>query len=407
MAELKPDKAKLIWQLSFEGAWPTSVAFLDGGSKVAAGNRDGQILLWDLTKQPAADDSKAEKSAATKKDETAPNLPPIRQLLGHTNGISHLVSTDDGKWLISASLDRSIRIWDVNAAPSGSTEIVLDRGTREREAKQLPTDKREAFLNAPGVKIETQTATQTLEGHRDWINSLGISRDGKRLISGDVTSLVIVWDLAARKEISRWTGHPWNWAFAAALSPDGQTALVSEYRYKRDDFDIPPAALKLWNVADGSEKLDILKTQFPKLDPKSATYGSASVWRKFVANGLIATDFSPDGKLLAAGQGGETGTGKVHIFEAATGKLLRSIAGHQNGVTDVKFSADGKYVLSTGRDTSLQICQVADGKEVAKLGKARGGQFKDWFHAVAVSPDQKRLATADIAGIVHVWSLDE
>jgi len=45
-------------------------------------------------------------------------------------------------------------------------------------------------------------------------------------------------------------------------------------------------------VADGKEKLDLLKVQFPKYDPKSRTYGSAQIWNRFVANGLIATAFS-------------------------------------------------------------------------------------------------------------------
>ena len=74
-------------------------------------------------------------------------------------------------------------------------------------------------------------------------------------------------------------------------------------------------------------------------------------------------------------------------------------------MTDVRFSTDGKYLLSTGRDTTLRICQVEDGKEVAALGSPRGGQFKDWLSAFAISPDQKFVAAADIAGLVHVWAL--
>jgi WD40 repeat protein len=127
------------------------------------------------------------------------------------------------------------------------------------------------------------------------------------------------------------------------------------------------------------------------------------MWRKFVANGLITTAFSPDGRLIAVGQGGETDTGKVHLLDAANGKLVRTVSGHLNGVTDVLFSADGKYLLSTGRDTCVRICQVADGKEVAVLGTPRGGQSKDWLSAAVLSPDQRWLAAADIAGLVQVW----
>jgi WD40 repeat protein len=257
---------------------------------------------------------------------------------------------------------------------------------------------------APGVSVRTRQASQVLTGHDDWIMSLGISRDGRRLISGDGAARVIVWDVAQRKEIARCKGHGWNWIVAAALSPDGQTAAVSEFRYKRDDFDIPAAALRLWNVADGTEKLDLLKAQFPKLKSEETSYGAAQVWRKFVADGLVAADFSPDSKLLAVGQGGETDTGRVHLIEVETGKLLRTISGHQYGVTDLRFSADGQHLLSTGRDTALRICRVQDGKEAAQLGKPRGGQFKDWLSALSISADGRYLAATDIAGLVHVWS---
>ncbi|HIM28015.1 MAG TPA: hypothetical protein EYG57_00500 [Planctomycetes bacterium] len=108
---------------------------------------------------------------------------------------------------------------------------------------------------------------------------------------------------------------------------------------------------------------------------------------------------------MAVGQGGETDTGKVHLFDVESGKLVRTVSGHRYGVCDVKFSADGKFVLSSGRDTMVRICLAADGKEVASLGKERGGQFKDWIHSIAISPDQQTVAGADIAGLIHVWQL--
>jgi WD40 repeat protein len=395
---MKINKPTHRWQLAFEGEWPTSVAFLGNGRHVAAGNRAGQIYVWDLPETPPKVDKEA-------KDETPPNFAPVRRLDGHTNGISHLLSTVDGNTLISSSLDGTIRYWEVNATPGGKAEVVLDAKTRDRKARGKSKEEKKKILTAPGTSVGTVQATHVLEGHRDWVLSMGLNRNETRLISGDVTSLVIAWDLKSRQEVSRWTGHPWNWAVATALSPDGQTAVVSEYRYKRDDFDIPAAALKLWNVSDRSEKLDILKLHLPKLDATLTTHGASRVWRKFIKGGLIAADFSPDGKLVAVGQGGETDTGKVHLVDVESGKILRTVSGHRYGVCDVKFSADGKYVLSSGRDTMVRICQVSDGKEVAALGKSRGGQFKDWLHAIAISPDQKMVAAADIAGIVHVWQL--
>lgn len=409
MFDYTPPQATLLWQLKFEGPWPTAVAFLGSGRKLAAANEAGQVFVWDLPEKPEAPaDGDANSDAKPKdaKEKPAPNIAPVRRLDGHDNAVTRLVATADGKALISASLDHTVRIWPVDAPAAGTAEVVLDGESRKTPARRGEPPK-PPLGQGGALTVETQTACHVLEGHRDWVQALNLSGDGRRLISGDASSTVIVWDLAERKEISRWTGHPWNWIVAAALSPDGEVALVSEFRYKRDDFDHPCAGLKLWNVADGKEKLDLLKVQYPKLNPLDHSYGAGQVWRKFVSAGLVAAEFSPDGKIVALAQGGENEKGQVHLLDVETGKLLRTVSGHQYGVTDVKFTADGKHLLSTGRDTTLRICQVEDGKEIAHLGTPRGGQFKDWLSAVAISPDQHTLAATDIAGMVHVWSWEK
>src|SRR5258706_280644 len=83
-------------------------------------------------------------------------------------------------------------------------------------------------------------------GNRDWVRCLGLSRDQKRLITGDDSGLVCVWDLPARKEIARWTGSPGNWVTSACLSPDAQTAFVGEFTHPRGSFDRPPAQVRLF-----------------------------------------------------------------------------------------------------------------------------------------------------------------
>jgi WD40 repeat protein len=397
-----PAKPKLRYQLTFEGsgAWPTSVAFLGSGHRLAAGNQLGQIFVWDLPEKPPG--FKPDPKGSDR-DRLAPNVWPRRRLDGHTNEISRLVATPDGKYLASASYDRTVRVWPTEATPAGKADVVLDEEFRKREARRLG---RKEILKQASAKVETQTACAILEGHTDWIYALGISGDGKRLISGDSASNVIVWELESSKPLAKWTGHSWNWIVAASLSPDGKSALVSEYRYKRDDFDVPAPALKLWDVAAAKETLDIMKVQFPKFNSQDRSYGGSQLWRKFVGNGLIASAIAPDGKLIAVLQGGETDTGKVHLLEAATGKLIRDMSGHMSGATDLLFTSDSKYVVSSGRDTTVRVCQVADGKEVAVLGSSRGGQFKDWFIAVAISPDERFFAAADIAGLVHVWEFE-
>lgn len=389
----------LQYQLTFEGLWPSAVSFLDSSRKLAAGNQKGEIYVWELPETPP--EIPAEEKEKNK-ERKAPNVNPVRRLEGHTNAVSWLIYDAARKQLISSSLDHTIRLWNIEAAPTGTAEAILDGDTRKEQFKRT---KKEEILKAPGVSVQTVGSTKSLEAHQDWINALSLCADGKRLISGDSASQVVVWDLDKNEPLSKWKGYPWNWIVAADLTADGQTALVSEYRYKRDDFDIPSAALKLWHTIDGTEKLDLLKVQFPKLKPEGRTYGDGQLWRNFVGNGLIAAAFSPDGKQVAVGQGGETDTGKVHLLDTETGKLLKTVSGHQYGITALTYSKDGLHLFTAGRDTCVRIIQVADGKEVAVLGTPRGGQFKDWISAISLSPEETHLAAADISGQVAIWKL--
>lgn len=389
----------LQYQLPFEGLWPSAVSFLDSSRKVAAGNQKGEIYVWELPETPPAISAEEKEK---NKERKAPSVHPARRLEGHTNAISRLIYDAARKQLISSSFDHTIRLWSIEAMPTGTAEAILDGDTRKEQFKRT---KKEELLKAPGVPVQTVGPAKTLEAHQDWILTLAMSRSGTRLISGDAASQVVVWDLDNNEPISKWKGYPWNWIVAADVSADGQTALVSEYRYKRDDFDIPSAALKLWHTVDGTEKLDLLKVQFPKLNPQGRTYGDGQLWSKFVGVGLVAAGFSPDGKQVAVGQGGETDTGKVHLLETETGKLSKTVSGHQYGITALAYSKDGLHLFTAGRDTCIRIIQVADGKEVAVLGSPRGGQFKDWISAISLSPDETHLAAADIAGQVGVWKL--
>ncbi|MBL8827032.1 MAG: hypothetical protein JNM18_08595 [Planctomycetaceae bacterium] len=379
------------WQLPFEGAWPTAVALLPSGKQLVAGNEKGELFVWDLP---------GDLVAEVGKNETPP-LAPVRQLVGHENGITRIVALPGGHTIATASLDHTVRLWDLNAATAGTAEVVLDRESRERKAKK--GDKQ--ANSAPGVTVAQQTDCVVLKSHADWVSALALSRDGSQLVSGDYRAQVIVWDVASRAAKQQWQGLAWNWIVALAFTPDAKSALVSEVRYKRDDFDVPAAALRVWNVTDAQVTLDLLKAQFPKYDPQAASYEASQVWRKFVAAGLVAVDVSPDGKLLAAGQGGETDKGTIHLLDATSGKLVRSVGNHQYGVTDLRFTSDGRYLLSVGRDTTLRVTTVADGKELLALNAPRGGQFKDWLSALSVSADERRVAAADIAGLVHVWQL--
>lgn len=354
--------AKLAYSLAWDVDWVTAVQFI-GPNQVAAGNKLGDILVWDL---PDMLEGKAPM--------------PSRRLAGHTNEVTRMAVTPDLKTLITASNDHTIKYWNMDAKAEGTSTVDLNSRARydaeSRKKKSVPS------LEA---KVATQKYAQELLGHDDWILGMSMTPDGKTLLSGDDKGLVIVWDCAAGKEIRRWKLDAWVWGLG--ISPDGQSALIAERVHLIFDSGAK-TGLKMWNVQDGKMKADLAKA----IQGRMATAG-----------------YSPDGKWLAVGQGGQSNDdldGKITLIDPATGKKGQVLSpGHLGGALDLAYHPDGKHLFTCGRDNLVKIWSLEDGKRVRDL--SRGGQSKDPVFAISISPDGKRLAAADMGGQVHIWSLDK
>jgi len=378
------DKATLLWSLPWDASWISAVSFV-GPNHVAAGNNLGEILLWELPEKPEpAPEASTDKSkpAAVKGEQPfCAAVPPVRQFTGHSNVINRLICAEN-RWLISASNDHTLRYWDLNAATGAPVKIVLNARTIEDALRNKNTGRKPP----PPLEVDVPTApaAKTIEA-KEWIVGLAMSQDQSALIVGDDAGEVVIMSRIDGAEKKRWQVK--GWAYAVALSPDLKQALVSE-RYPLVFDSGRHTAVKLWDVTAGTMQLDLSK--------------------EFKDMQIAAAAYSADGKVLAIGRGGEADgmNGKVFLIDPATGKKERELApAHQYGATDLCFHPDGKHLASSGRDTVVRIWNIAEGKMVKELGKPRGGQFKDWIHAISFSPDGTRLATADMAGFVHVWQL--
>ena len=179
-----------------------------------------------------------------------------------------------------------------------------------------------------------------------------------------------------------------------ALSPDGKALALAERA----------GNIRLWSVAD---RKNVRAFPIGLINTRTGSY-------------ISTLAFSPDGKTLAV-----AGSGRLELWDVDTGKLCmpfkhqvktvvaRLVLGDDGAfrkveeavdrpddVSSVTFSADGKTLISSGKENVIKLWDPATGKERAKLA----GHATEATH-LALSGDGKVLASGTFHGEIKVWDL--
>lgn len=147
-----------------------------------------------------------------------------------------------------------------------------------------------------------------------------------------------------------------------AFSPDGERLASGGFR-----------TIKLWRKPKNVKKLDLAALEGP---PRS-----------------IAV--SADGKLAAVGEE----TGKVKVYDLATGQIAKTLSGHTGPVTGVAFTADGTKVVTGSQDKTFRVFNMADGMQIASV------ETPAPVNAVALVAADAQVATGGADNNLRLWAL--
>ena len=195
--------------------------------------------------------------------------------------------------------------------------------------------------------------------------------------------------------------------YTVAFSPDGQMLASGG-----DDN-----AVRLWNVADGSEREAFIEhnksVTSVAFSPDGQRLASASLdgfvrlWyvsserqrNSLRHNGWVeSVAFSPNGKVLASGGGDQEGS--VTLWDVRQNSRIFTIPGHGSLVESVAFSPNGQLLASASRDKIIKLWDV-DGQY---MRKALSGH-SSVVHAVAFSPDGMTLASSSRDKTIKLWEV--
>ncbi len=282
---------------------------------------------------------------------------------GHENGLRGVACSPDGRRGASGSLDATLRVWNIE---SGAELAVL----RGHEASVLtvgysPDGQRLASgSNDKTVRVwdaETGTALAVFRGHSGKINSVTYSPDGHRIVSGSDDRSVRVWDAASGEELAVFWGHEQE-VTSIACSADGQRIVSGSI----------DKTIRVWEAATGAE-LAILRGH---------------------EHGVISVQYSPCNQRIVSGSADKT----VRVWDAESCAQLTVLRGHERWVTDVAYSPSGHRIISGSLDGTVRLWDTES--------SAVGAVIRDhesWVRSVALSPDGTRIVSGSKDKTVRVW----
>ena len=291
-----------------------------------------------------------------------------RTLLGHTDRVTSVAYSPDGRSLASAGADGLVILWDpatglmVRTLRGHATKVEIDTLAFRPDGRTLAS----AGIDGTVQVWDTATGQKLLiqREHTDAVSGLAYQPDGRRFATGGHDATVRIWDVQTGGELMTLRGHSGP-VYSLAYRADGQ-ALVSA----SGDH-----TLKIWDAATGR----LVRT----------LRGHSDVVRSLA--------YSPDGRTLASASWDQT----IKLWDADTGRELRTLHGHTGPLTGVAFGPDGSRIASVAWDGSVRLWDAETGQELRTLR----GHSRSEVNGVAYSPDGRHIASVGWDQTIKLWDL--
>ncbi len=111
-------------------------------------------------------------------------------------------------------------------------------------------------------------------------------------------------------------------------------------------------------------------------------------------NTVTSVALSADGRTVVSGSYDNT----VRLWDAQTGKAARTLQGHENTVTSAALSADGRTVFSGSRDNTVRLWDAQTGQPLQTLLG-----HEDGVTSVTLSADGRTIVSGSRDNTVRLW----
>lgn len=288
---------------------------------------------------------------------------PVRRYAGHSAAVTSVVATADGRYALSSSEDRTIKLWDL-----ANGECIRTLTGHDDRVVSLCMSADGAFAASAGTDgfklwhLATGDCPRSIRGS---FHSVSLSANSRLALtcSGGPGDNVKIWDIAGGYCWQSFNAHV-NLVFSACLSADGRIALTC------GDETRP----RLWNVDTG----DCLRA----LDGHTEWVRS------------VCLSFDNRHALSASDDHA------VRLWDLASGECLRTFIGHVTQVRSVRLSADGRSLLSRDTAGTVRLWDVANGRCLRSIATR-----PDELTSVQLSADAAQALIGSRDGGLEAWPL--
>ena len=339
--------------------------------------------------------------------------PSGKTLQGHSEWVSALDFSPDGKQLASGGRDQSVRVWDV--ASGRQIALLQDHHSPVQGVAFHSTGKYLASGDMSGLIIvwdaQTWQPVRRLEDHSGGVLAIDYSPQGRYLASGSQDGTVRIWPGDHSSGSSRLLledVHPQDLRFAE-LSPllglvtlDGRVMVVNveqedivleESAHRDLAASISFARQDEW-LASGDFQGFIVLTDIANAENQGAFLARPPDQQVHV----LALASSPQGQIIASG----TSDGLIQLWSVA-GQPHQSgvLPGHAGDVNALAYSPHADLLASGSDDSTIKLWPLQPGHAPNQAVALEEGEI--W--ATSMSSDGRWLAVGDDTIAVQVWDL--
>jgi WD40 repeat protein len=285
----------------------------------------------------------------------------IAVLYGHTDFVYSIFYSPDGTHILTASKDKTARIWD---AATGTSLAVLSGHTNtvwfaaySPDGKRIVTASRDGTARIWDASNGVQLAV--LNGHTNSVYTAAYSPDGTRIVTASKDQTARIWDASNAAPLTALRVD--DTVTFAAFSPDGTRVVTA----------LADKTARIWDARSGKQLLTL------------------SGHTDIVQSAL----YSPDNTRILTASLDHT----ARVWDARTGAQLEVLKGHKSLVTKAGYSPDGSKIVTSSQDNTVRVWDAITGAQLALFA------HDDTVDSAAYSPDGTRIVSASVNRTGRVW----